>query len=582
MVDSYLEDRCVRLRYAGAECRRVTTKGCVQGSIGGPTFWNLLLDPLLRDLEGGDLRGQAFADDVVLVISGDNEPVIMYAASAWAPAASKLGVRKELDTVQRGFAQKLVKAYRTVSLNSALLLAGLLPLDLRIQEAAALYEVKRGYSQRVVGDRGVEVPVPVVSAPHPVDQVGQVIEPIITYAAGIWGDAVRYKKVRRKLISLQRGFAIRVVRGFRTISANAAIALAQFTPLDLKVKAVRTVERARLTSRSPYLPADVRLHRPTPPSQLAHPADRLGITFSTAYTEEDVDRACSTMHTRIYTDGSKLDGGEVGAAFVVFRPDHQPVVRKLKLHDSCTVFQAELLAIERAIIWASDRHLMDIAVLSDSHSALQELENPASTNSIATLVHTHIRNHPGSIEFVWVKAHAGLMGNEAADAAAKSAALLHRTPDFALFPISHVKRRVREDHHTTHNNRYTTSDKGVHTREWLPDLNSIDTLFKHTNHTFSLTQILTGHGFHRYYLHRFKITHTDKCNCNPNAIQTIEHLIKTCPRYASARDRHERLCSYLDLDPYALQALTTKERALESFLEYVKHIVDTLKEYNST
>ncbi|KAL0861194.1 hypothetical protein ABMA27_009674 [Loxostege sticticalis] len=251
LVDNYLEDRSVRLRYAGTECRRGTTKGCVQGSIGGPTFWNLLLDPLLKDIEGEDIRCQAFADDVVLVISGDNgqmvqeranatldrvqrwgvknklkfaphktnamvvtrklkfdsprlamggvrielaremkllgltiddgltfnthvrnvcrkslglyrqlsraakvqwglspevirtiyvavvEPVIMYAASAWAPAAKKLG-----------FAQKMVKAYRTVSLNSALLLAGILPLDLRIQEAAALYEVKRGYSQR--------------------------------------------------------------------------------------------------------------------------------------------------------------------------------------------------------------------------------------------------------------------------------------------------------------------------------------------------------------------------------------------------------------------------------------------------
>ncbi|KAL0891775.1 hypothetical protein ABMA27_015042 [Loxostege sticticalis] len=531
------------------------SRGCVQGSVCGPTFWNVILDDLLEQQLPQGCHLQAYADDVLLALES---------ITSWGESVKlNFGPSK---TQMIGFSPTARRASVTHRGNQLLFQPSIKLLGVIVDHQLKFINHTEQAITKALG----------------IYKTLQVIEPIITYAAGIWGDAVRYRKVRRKLISLQRGFAIRVVRGFRTISANAAIALAQFTPLDLKVKAVRTVERARLTSRSPYLPADVRLHRPTPPSQLAHPADRLGITFRTAYTEEDVDRACSTTHTRIYTDGSKLDGGEVGAAFVVFRPDHQPVVRKLKLHDSCTVFQAELLAIERAITWASDRHLMDIAVLSDSHSALQELENPASTNSIATLVHTHIRNHPGSIEFVWVKAHAGLMGNEAADAAAKSAALLHRTPDFALFPISHVKRRVREDHHTTHNNRYTTSDKGAHTREWLPDLNSIDTLFKHTNHTFSLTQILTGHGFHRYYLHRFKITHTDKCNCNPNAIQTIEHLIKTCPRYASARDRHERLCSYLDLDPYALQALTTKERALESFLEYVKHIVDTLKEYNST
>ncbi|XP_045541879.1 uncharacterized protein LOC123723344 [Papilio machaon] len=72
------------------------------------------------------------------------EPTIMYGASAWARAVDKISVQRTLATVQRDFAQKIAKTHRTVSLNPAVLLSGLLPLDLRIWEAARLFECKRG------------------------------------------------------------------------------------------------------------------------------------------------------------------------------------------------------------------------------------------------------------------------------------------------------------------------------------------------------------------------------------------------------------------------------------------------------
>ncbi|KAJ0169561.1 hypothetical protein K1T71_014746 [Dendrolimus kikuchii] len=99
------------------------------------------------------------------------EPIIMYAASAWAPATAKLGVQKQLGVVQRGFAQKLCRAYRTVSLNAAMVLAGMLPLDLRIQEAKALYEAKRGVVLPMLADREVERRVAFAHTPHPAKHV---------------------------------------------------------------------------------------------------------------------------------------------------------------------------------------------------------------------------------------------------------------------------------------------------------------------------------------------------------------------------------------------------------------------------
>ncbi|GBP28961.1 Putative 115 kDa protein in type-1 retrotransposable element R1DM [Eumeta japonica] len=38
LVRGYLRDREVVVKYAGGECRKGTSKGCIQGSIAGPTF----------------------------------------------------------------------------------------------------------------------------------------------------------------------------------------------------------------------------------------------------------------------------------------------------------------------------------------------------------------------------------------------------------------------------------------------------------------------------------------------------------------------------------------------------------------
>ncbi|GBP45066.1 Putative 115 kDa protein in type-1 retrotransposable element R1DM [Eumeta japonica] len=97
------------------------------------------------------------------------EPIVMYASYAWAPAARKLGVRKMLDALQRGIALKACRAYRMVSLYSTLILARLLPLDIRVRKAAKLCEVKRLKELGdICADRELERPVDFRELPHPV------------------------------------------------------------------------------------------------------------------------------------------------------------------------------------------------------------------------------------------------------------------------------------------------------------------------------------------------------------------------------------------------------------------------------
>lgn len=71
LLTSYLSEREVTVQYAGSAVTVETNKGCIQGSTCGPLLWNVQLDPLLRAADGLKAHVQAFADDILVVASGD-------------------------------------------------------------------------------------------------------------------------------------------------------------------------------------------------------------------------------------------------------------------------------------------------------------------------------------------------------------------------------------------------------------------------------------------------------------------------------------------------------------------------------
>ncbi|CAG5058015.1 unnamed protein product [Parnassius apollo] len=150
----------------------------------------------------------------------------------------------------------------------------------------------------------------------------------------------------------------------------------------------------------------------------------------------------------------------LGGAFVVYCPNGKIITRKLKLHSSCSVFQAELKAIEQACVWLADKHIPNAAILTDSKSGLQEIGNPNSTNQIVTNIHRMLDNHSLSVNFIWVKAHTGIAGNEAADLAAKAAATSHNVPILIKFPISFVRKLAQQDSKVASEQFYQDNMKG--------------------------------------------------------------------------------------------------------------------------
>ncbi|CAH2090341.1 unnamed protein product [Euphydryas editha] len=155
------------------------------------------------------------------------KPVILYATGVWASAVDKLGIRKKLNVVQRGFVQKICRAYRIVSLNSPLSLARYSFSSSASAKLRCFIRRGGGVPQREMKDWEVERVSSALRSPHPVchldlefkclvDQArfiannildfniftdGSKIEGKMGTALSVWSSATQTKTVRLALPS---------------------------------------------------------------------------------------------------------------------------------------------------------------------------------------------------------------------------------------------------------------------------------------------------------------------------------------------------------------------------------------------
>ena len=175
----------------------------------------------------------------------------------------------------------------------------------------------------------------------------------------------------------------------------------------------------------------------------------------------------------VYTDGSKTEG-HTGSGYAMIRGGNIFKEGSRRLPDETTVFQAELMAIQMAMIdLAGTINEGDnyVKIFSDSRAAIQALNASTVTSQLvkSTIAALNLVGSKVSrLEISWIKAHVGHIGNERADKLARDSINLEYNVHGILPPYSHFKSEVWEVTYRLWKYEWTSNNTCRLSKNFLP------------------------------------------------------------------------------------------------------------------
>ncbi|XP_023228040.1 uncharacterized protein LOC111628482 [Centruroides sculpturatus] len=255
------------------------------------------------------------------------------------------------------------------------------------------------------------------------------IESAILYAVPVWQEVLNKQHTCHKLASTQKKFTIRICKAYRMAPSNALLVMADVPPIHIQL--VHNIHKYGV---------DRTLKRD---KHSQHPSDDLGYTINWDFDNVQNLKANWT----IYTDGSSNDTGN-GSGFVIINSKGRTCYQAYhKLAPHCSISQAEMWAILKAIIHITNNISQfkgEILILTDSRMVLHTLhENNRLTRFAARMLSAaeDLRSSH-TLQFSWIPSHSGIKGNETADKLAKigSRSLCHHS--FDRIPQSTLKNHL--------------------------------------------------------------------------------------------------------------------------------------------
>lgn len=542
---SYFSERQVVYRSIAAYLKLKVDRGCPQGSVSGPAYWNILLNDLLSMELNDDETISAYADDLMLGVSGKSRKQLaermtglMGRTGGWLsghklslnPAKCVLmpvdSLRLRVDVDGPSGSRMMVPfkdlSRLTVSYNGVVIRAvetmkylGV-TLDRRLgfgahvenvvgkgQTVAAMFArvAKSSYGPRFAAMKRLHEAV---------------VVPTVTYCSEVWGkrfERGEMKTWETKLNRAERVSLLGTTRAEKFVSNEALAVLAGVLPLKYVVK-----EKVRVAKRL----TDDDVERPVQSLALGHPASWSSTSIITG-------AVVPPLPFQIFSDGSKVgDEGHVGSAFVVFHNGEEIASKRLKLPPHCTVFTAEVVGIAAALEWCEESGIGEAVLCSDSQAAVAAFANSASRIArVAAVrpVERRLRDRGVRVSLMWVKAHVGLEGNERADRLANEART-EGEPVVSSVPKCFIKRTHREESMVAWQREWGRSTHGRKVYEMYPFVRDAVSSKLQTDHY--TTQVLTGHGEFNAYLFLRKLVESPKCPLCDADEDTVDHFLYEC------------------------------------------------------
>ena len=251
---------------------------------------------------------------------------------------------------------------------------------------------------------------------------------------------------------------------------------------------------------------------------------------------EFLDHASKHVGKHLYTDGAKADEG-VGCAVIA-----ENITIKKRLHNSCSIFTAEIFAVLQAVkyVFSVGKSGESFIIFCDSTSVLLSLKqfmplHPLVQEVQDWLVLLHSRKRI-KMRFCWVPAHVGISGNEQADKAAKEAIELQSHSVFDL-PYRDLKEKINQ----YVRNKWQITWDGLTDNLKLKAIKPLVRKWNSSNHpdrrtSIILTRLRIGHTHitHNFLMKSGEDRQIPICEaCQANL--SVKHILTECPGLAEER-----------------------------------------------
>lgn len=248
MIQSYLSDRWLEYNSLTGGDKFAVNSGVPQGSVLGPTLWNVLYEGVLRTVIPLNCRLVAYADDLAVLATAEKSSELTASMNRAlrnvADTLDSLGLslapdkceavifagRRKIDKCAFSVQGKHIETKKAIKY-LGVWLDHQLNFNKNIEELAKKAVTAVNCLVRLMGNKG---------GPSSAKRrlLSSVITSILLYAAPVW--AGKLNKTRTESLERpQRLIALRIIAGYRTVSKDAALAIASLTPISLLAKARR-------------------------------------------------------------------------------------------------------------------------------------------------------------------------------------------------------------------------------------------------------------------------------------------------------------------------------------------------------